>query len=48
MNKTFKIIEETDSGDITLETDLSLFEAELALCYYLEHGHDAFIMDEKN
>ena len=43
MGLKWDIVEETGSKDNTLESDLTLFEAECKLTYYLNHEHNAFM-----
>jgi hypothetical protein len=40
----YTVIEETENGDGILGKYNTLFEAENALLYYLNHGHDAYIL----
>lgn len=46
MSQTWNIVEEHEGEpDTTLEEGLSLETAEQLLCIYLNHGHDAYLME---
>jgi hypothetical protein len=46
--KTYKIVaEHEDCEDEVLEKGLNLFDAETFLCYYINHGEDAYIMEDE-
>jgi hypothetical protein len=42
----YHIIEEWEDGnEYMLDRDLTLEQAEILLAYYLNHGHDAYIIE---